>query len=82
MLRSEAVFWIGGGERAVGDHGSLAHSVAESGYRFDVFGSPAPEIVSHGHIHMRKPWKNELHVFPPFPQPLLLLTISSNKNNR
>jgi len=53
MLRSEAVFWIGGGERAVGDHGSLAHSVAESGYRFDVFGSPAPEIVSHGHIHMR-----------------------------
>jgi hypothetical protein len=21
-----------------------------------------------------KPWKNELHVFPPFPQPLLLLT--------
>jgi hypothetical protein len=48
MLRSEAVSWISGGEHAVG---SLAHSVAESGYRFDVFGSPAPEIVSHGHIH-------------------------------
>jgi hypothetical protein len=28
-----------------------------------------------------KPWKNELHVFPPFPQPLLL-SISKKKEQR